>query len=161
MNQKIITLKKTLIKLGFDSYAKKESLEIDGYKKLFKYMNDNNINLNIDFPKGSMKGFGSKKRALPFDYGEIVGVINPADGMGWDIILPPSHDISDGKYSPVGIIRVKNDKSLWMKNLNKKPPVGNDKVIISADGKISNKDKEKINKFFDGMWQFEEIEWFA
>jgi hypothetical protein len=48
-----------------------------------------------------------------------------------------------------------------MKNLNKKPPVGNDKVIISADGKISNKDKEKINKFFDGMWQFEEIEWFA
>jgi hypothetical protein len=38
MNQKIITLKKTLIKLGFDSYAKKESLEIDGYKKLFKYI---------------------------------------------------------------------------------------------------------------------------
>ena len=54
-----------------------------------------NVNLDLsnvflDNPIGSKKGFGAKKRELPFDYGEFSKFINPADDMGWDIIIVPS-----------------------------------------------------------------------
>lgn len=133
---------------------------IDTAKDLFKFIKDNNdLKINIDSPKGSKKGFGQKKRVLPFDYGEIVKAINPADNMGWDIIFPPSQKPSGKKLVPLGIIKIKDDKDLWKEKADKLPPTGNDKIIVSPEGKISEKDKQIITDFFDSMWQFEKIKW--
>ena len=44
----------------------------------------------LDNPKGTTKKFGGVDPiTLPFDYGEYPEIINPADGMGWDIIIVP------------------------------------------------------------------------
>ena len=134
--------------------------EIVSPKALFKFLEKNeDLKINIDSPKGSKKGFGDKKRVLPFDYGEIVGIINPADNMGWDIIFPPSQKPSGKKITAVGIVKINEDKDLWKEKANKEPPVGNDKVIVSIDGKIKEEDKKIIHEFFDSMWQFKKIKW--
>ena len=49
-----------------------------------------NQDIFVDTPKGNTKKFGGlEKNVLPFDYGEYTGLINPADGLGWDIIIVP------------------------------------------------------------------------
>ena len=129
-------------------------------KALFGFLKENdNLKINIDSPKGSKKGFGDKKRILPFDYGEIVGVINPADDMGWDIIFPPSVEPTGKRLLPVGIVKINDDQSIWKEKANKSPPTGNDKVIVSDSGKISEEDKKIISEFFEPMWQFKKIKW--
>lgn len=129
-------------------------------KALFEFLKENdNLKINIDSPKGSKKGFGDKKKVLPFDYGEIVGVINPSDDMGWDIIFPPSETPKGKRLLPIGIIKVNDDKDLWKEKANMSPPIGNDKIIVSNDGKISEEDKNVISDFFDPMWQFKKIKW--
>jgi hypothetical protein len=129
-------------------------------KELFRFLKENeDLKINIDSPKGSKKGFGDKKKVLPFDYGEIVGVINPSDDMGWDIIFPPSKEPKGKTLLPVGIVRVNDDKDLWKEKANMSPPIGNDKIIISNDGKISEEDKNIISDFFNPMWQFKKVKW--
>ena len=129
-------------------------------KALFGFLREHeDLKINIDSPKGSKKGFGDKKRVLPFDYGEIIGVINPADDMGWDIIFPPSKAPKGKTLLPVGIVRVSDDKDLWKEKANMSPPIGNDKIIVSIDGKIKEEDKETINDFFNTMWQFKKVKW--
>jgi hypothetical protein len=129
-------------------------------KELFRFLKENeDLKINIDSPKGSKKGFGDKKKVLPFDYGEIVGVINPSDDMGWDIIFPPSKEPKGKTLLPVGIVRVNDDKDLWKEKANMSPPIGNDKIIVSNDGKISTEDKNIISDFFNPMWQFKKVKW--
>ena len=129
-------------------------------KALFGFLRDSeDLKINIDSPKGSKKGFGDKKRILPFDYGEIVGIINPADDMGWDIICPPSKETKGKKLLPVGIVKVNDDEGIWKEKANRSPPIGNDKIIVSNDGKISEEDKKIISEFFESMWQFKKIQW--
>jgi hypothetical protein len=136
--------------------------EIDSPKTLFKFLEKNkDLKINIDSPKGSKKGFGDKKRELPFDYGELVGIINPADNMGWDIIFPPSQRPTGKNLIPVGIVKINDEKSIWKERANKEPPIGNDKVIVAPDGKISDEDKNIISSFFDPMWQFKKIKWMS
>jgi hypothetical protein len=134
--------------------------EIVSPKALFKFLEKNeDFKINIDSPKGSKKGFGDKKKILPFDYGEIVGIINPADNMGWDIIFPPSQRPSGKKLTAVGIVKINEDKDIWKEKANMSPPIGNDKIIVSIDGKIKEEDKETINDFFNTMWQFKKVKW--
>lgn len=134
--------------------------EIVSPKALFKFLEKNeDFKINIDSPKGSKKGFGDKKKILPFDYGEIVGIINPADNMGWDIIFPPSQKPSGKKLTAVGIVKINEDKDIWKEKANMSPPIGNDKIIVSIDGKIKEEDKETINDFFNTMWQFKKVKW--
>lgn len=170
---KIILLKKLALELekisSSNAFKKTNNLAdimadkkktIETTKDLFKFIKNNeDLKINIDSPKGSKKGFGQKKRVLPFDYGEIVKAINPADNMGWDIIFPPSQKPTGKKLIPLGIIKVNDDKLLWKEKANKSPPIGNDKIIVSPDGKISEEDKRVIGDFFDSMWQFEKIKW--
>jgi hypothetical protein len=154
---------------GSDAWKKTNNLadimagkkkEIDTPKTLFKFLEKNqDLKINIDSPRGSKKGFGDKKRVLPFDYGEIVGIINPADNMGWDIIFPPSQKPTGKSLLPVGIVKINPDKEIWKEKANKEPPTGNDKVIVSSEGKISEEDKKIISEFFDSMWQFKKIKW--
>jgi hypothetical protein len=129
-------------------------------KALFEFLKENeDLKINIDSPKGSKKGFGDKKKVLPFDYGEIVGVINPSDDMGWDIIFPPSKEPKGKTLLPVGIVRVNDNKDLWKEKADMSPPIGNDKIIVSNDGKISEEDKNIISDFFNPMWQFKKVKW--
>lgn len=144
-----------------DVMAGKQNI-IESPEALFSYLESGpKLKIHIDSPKGSKKGFGDKKKVLPFDYGELVGVINVADNMGWDIIFPPSQSTDAKKLTHIGIVKVKDDKQLWKDKAGRLPPVGNDKVIVSADGTISDKDRAEIESFFAGMWQFEPIKWFV
>ena len=146
-----------------DIMANKKRLVKDT-KELFKILDEeDNFKIRIDSPKGSKKGFGDrdkiKKRTLPFDYGEILTLINPADNRPWDVIIPPSEDSDLSKIIPIGIIKYKDDKKLWKEKADKLPPKGNDKIIISKNGKILDDDKKIIEDFFEDMWQFEKIKW--
>ena len=119
----------------------------------------------LDNPIGSKKGFGSKKRKLPFDYGEFSKFINPSDDMGWDIIVVPSNStgtINQDKhdYVIVGIVEVNEDKNTWKEKADKNPPYGNHKVIVANFGEYSEKDVEIINNFFKNMWQFKNPKFF-
>lgn len=119
----------------------------------------------LDNPIGSKKGFGSKKRELPFDYGEFSKFINPSDNMGWDIIVVPSNStgvVNQDKhdYVIVGIVEVNEDEKTWKEKAKKNPPYGNHKVIVANFGEYSEEDEEIINNFFKNMWQFKNPKFF-
>jgi len=143
-------------------YSKDEMKKkvVKNKEDLFKILlSDSNPKYYIDSPMGSKKGFGDKKRVLPFDYGELSNYINPADDMGWDIIIPPSNgELSSIK--PIGVVEVNDDPKIWKEKADRKPPIGNDKIIVSNDGNISKEDKKIIEDFFSTMWQFKKIKWY-
>lgn len=139
--------------------AKKEKIIVKNIEKLFKLLEESpSPKVYLDNPIGSKKGFGDKKRVLPFDYGEFSDWINPADDMGWDIILPPSNRSQDNLI-PVGIIIVNDDKKIWKEKADRTPPIGNDKIIVANNGNISDDDIQIIEDFFSSMWQFKKIKW--
>jgi len=144
----------------FFKLAKEKTKTINTYNEIINLLESVKFpNVFLDSPMGSKKGFGDKKRELPFDYGEFSDWINPADNMGWDIIIPPSNrDVFDLKV--LGIVKIKNDKKLWNKKADKEPPVGNDKLIVASSGRISGRDISIIENFFNDMWQFEKVSWF-
>jgi len=136
-----------------------KKIKVKSITELFSLLKENpNPKVFLDNPKGSRKGFGSKKRKLPFDYGELSDWINPADDMGWDIILPPSNERIENLV-PVGIVKVNDDKKIWKKNTNEEPPIGNDKIIVASNGKLIKEDIKIIEDFFSSMWQFKKIKW--
>ena len=111
-----------------------------------------NQEINLDSPKGSYKGFGRKKKIpLPFDYGEYPFLINPADGLGWDIIIVPSSSENDKHLIPVGHVEY---------NASRPDKKGNDKIIIAPQGYYTFQDKEIINDFFDPLDRFEPVKWY-
>ena len=118
--------------------------EDEGYNKdvesMISFLKDNpNQKINIDSPKGSEKGFGNKtKIPLPFDYGEYSEIINPADKMGWDLIIAPSYNEKSDNLQPAGYVRYKEGTG----------KEGNDKIIISKNGTINEKDKQIITDYF-------------
>ncbi len=108
--------------------------------------------ISIDGPKGSTKKFGGDvPLELPFDYGEYPMLTNPADGMGWDIILLPMSHKSDINLLPVGHVSYKGD------HLDK---VGNDKIILAKNGIVSDESKVFINEFFETLEQFDVVVWY-
>ena len=110
-----------------------------------------NQEINLDNPKGSYKGFGRKKKIpLPFDYGEYPFLINPADDLGWDIIIVPSSSKNDKKLIPVGHVQYtgRPDKE------------GNDKIIIAPKGQYTSDDKDIIDDFFDPLDRFKPVKWY-
>ena len=112
---------------------------------------DPNQNINIDSPRGSVKGFGGANVKLPFDYGEWPHLMNPADNMGWDLIIVPSASKNDKNLVPVGYLKYVSEL--------KPDKVGNDKIIIAPNGQYSLKDKKTIDSFFDSIEHFESVKW--
>ncbi len=144
----------------FFKLAKEKAKAVKTYKEVAKLLKENKTpDVFLDSPMGSKKGFGDKKRELPFDYGELSEWINPADNMGWDIILPPSNRDTKN-LNIIGIVKIKDDKKIWNEKADKAPPVGNDKLIVASNGKIDQSDIDTIENFFNGMWQFEKVRWF-
>ena len=124
---------------------------------------DPNQNIYLDNPKGTTKKFGgSEPRKLPFDYGEYTELINPADDMGWDIILLPGSTKDDKNLLPVGHVSYHTESELWEEHERKIPKnIGaNHKMLITKDGKYSGAAKTLIENFFDDLWQFKEVIWY-
>ena len=120
-------------------------------KEVIDYIKDNpNENIHLDSPKGSKKGFGGTKEVeLPFDYGEWPNLINPADDMGWDLIIVPSNNKDSENLICVGHVDYTED-------VEKK---GNDKIIIASHGNYTGEDKETIDNFFDTVDLFKKVKW--
>tara|TARA_R110000824_G_scaffold279046_1_gene467260 strand:- start:113 stop:550 length:438 start_codon:yes stop_codon:yes gene_type:complete len=121
-------------------------------EKLFKRLNQYpNQEIHIDFPKGSMKGFSGVDELIPFDYGEWPDLINPADGMGWDLIVVPSAAGHTKNMKPVGYVNYDSDIKPHKK--------GNDKIIVAPSAIYSKEDKDIIDNFFNPIEHFEEVVW--
>ena len=122
-----------------------------------------NQEIFLDSPRGSEKKFGGvKKNILPFDYGEYPKLINPADGMGWDIIIVPSSSERNTNLLPVGHVQYYKEDEVWDKVGKEKPAniSANTKIILANDGNYYIDDKSTIEKFFNGLVQFKPVEWY-
>jgi len=123
--------------------------------EIVKYITENpNQKIYLDNPRGSRKAFGrgeENKVELPFDYGEYPDIINPADGMGWDIIIVPSATQNDKDLIPVGHVVYTQDRP---------EKIGNDKIIIAPAGKYTHEDINIIEEFFVELEGFEPIRWY-
>jgi len=121
---------------------------------------------------------------MPFHYGEFVEISNPADEMGWDVIIvPSSSDVAKTEQSeeddeetayvpaghnliPVGYVPVNESQKEWTRRTKSKKrpqgkpaPVGNDKIILAPNGIIEDEDKKDIEEFFRPMWNFKDVVW--
>ena len=86
-------------------------------EELLVFLRSNpNQEIYLDNPKGTKKKFGGlEKKVLPFDYGEWPALINPADGMGWDLIIANSDSEETENLLPVGEVNYLNDESMIIK----------------------------------------------
>jgi hypothetical protein len=229
MIERLSLLKDYLKNIGLARYASKidciikvcsmpgvdgpvEETDVDGIDDVLKHIEENpGLFIWLDNPKGSKKRFGQKSyKKMPFHYGEFTEINNPADDMGWDIIIVPSSEAGEdaegyeieappreseemaGAFQfrmskdelkpedknlamhvppghnlvPVGYVPVNDSQEEWTKNTatkerpeGKRAPVGNDKVILAADGNVTDEDKKTIEDFFAPMWNFKDIVW--
>jgi len=130
-----------------------EKIVIDSRQEVINFIKNNpNQKIYVDKPKGSTKKFGGKKKiTLPFDYGEWSNLINPADNMGWDLIIVPSATKDDENLTPIGYVTY---------NENKPSAMFNDKIIIAPDGKHTSEDRKLIKSVFDQMDYFDNPVWY-
>jgi len=132
-----------------------ETIIVPTRNEIVDFISENpNQEIHLDSPKGSRKAFGQGKKnkvELPFDYGEYPDIINPADNMGWDIIIVPSATQNQPNLIPVGHVAYSKDRP---------DKVGNDKIIVAPDGNYGEVDQEIINDFFEGLDGFEPIRWY-
>ncbi|MAG25837.1 hypothetical protein CMI47_09690 [Candidatus Pacearchaeota archaeon] len=172
--------------LGIDYPA--EETEVEGVDNVLKYLREKENHgkfIFLDNPKNSYKRFGQKNyRKMPFHYGEFVEISNPADEMGWDVIIvPSSSDVAKTEQSeeddeetayvpaghnliPVGYVPVNESQKEWTRRTKSKKrpqgkpaPVGNDKIILAPNGIIEDEDKKDIEEFFRPMWNFKDVVW--
>ena len=151
-----------------------DEIDIDGIDNALKHLDENRgLFIYLDNPMGSTKRFGKDHIKMPFHYGEFTEIVNPADDMGWDLVIAPSaceedvnHIKSGHNLEAVGYVPVNEDEDVWAKETaskdnpnGKKPPFGNHKIILAPNKAIENKDKNEIEDFFEDMWQFDEIVW--
>ena len=118
----------------------------------------------LDNPKGTTKKFGGVDPiTLPFDYGEYPEIVNPADGMGWDIIIVPGSTKDDKDLIPVGHVSYTGDEEEWAENTPRDMPPdlkNNHKIFVSSGGTYSASGKKIIEDFFKERWQFKDPEWY-
>ena len=132
-----------------------DAIVIPGREELVRYVTDSpHQKIYLDNPKGTKKSFGRGKEnkvELPFDYGEYSDIINPADNMGWDVIIVPSATVEDELLIPVGHVTYSSTRP---------KKAGNDKIIIAPSGQFSSSDQRIINDFFVDLEGFEPVMWY-
>tara|TARA_R110002074_G_scaffold142157_2_gene288607 strand:- start:303 stop:773 length:471 start_codon:yes stop_codon:yes gene_type:complete len=145
-------------------YLTEEKKTINSKEELIDIIKQNpGKEIYLDNPKGTTKKFGgAEPRELPFDYGEYVEFINPADGMGWDIILLPGNSKEDENLLPVGHVTYHGESELWKEHDRNMPEnIGdNHKILLSKEGDYSGAAKKLIEDFFGDLWQFKEVVWY-
>jgi len=163
---------------GIDSPP--EEVDVEGVSEAMAHLEDNpGLLLHLDNPIGTIKWtVEGKGEPMPFHYGEVIEANNPSDDMGWDIVVAPEateesrqeegvHYIPAGhNLRPVGYVPVNPDEETWAENTStpdnpngKKPPIGNDKIILAPNGNISADDVANIEAFFGKIWNFNDIVW--
>lgn len=157
-----------------------EEIDVYGVGSAIDYLNKNpGMTIYLDSPMGTKKWrINGKKVKMPFHYGESISINNPSDDMGWDVVIAPeassylkeydgiSYIPSGHNLMPVGYVPVNPDKDEWRqktieegKSVPGEPLIGNDKIILSPEGKISNVSRRKLESFFDKLWNFSDIMW--
>tara|TARA_R110000824_G_scaffold141401_1_gene307930 strand:+ start:260 stop:694 length:435 start_codon:yes stop_codon:yes gene_type:complete len=131
----------------------KEEVSIGSRDELVSFVTNNpKQKIFIDNPKGSGKKFGTDTYfRLPFDYGEWSNILNPADGMGWDLIVVPSADQEDKNLTPVGHLEYNEERP---------GSLGNDKIIVAPNGEYTPEDKGTIETFFSKLSFFNPARWY-
>ena len=153
----------------WNKFLNEEKQVVSTREELVDLLRDNpDQKRKLDMRKGEgHKSFGgvfNPPIQVEFDYGEFPELINPADGMGWDIILADNSNIDDDNLLPVGHFGYIQDKDLWNNHGVYDMPEkvgGNSKIVLSKDGNISGAEKDHLTKFFEDMWQFEKPEWYT
>lgn len=120
----------------------RERVEVYNEDHMFSIINTAVPHINIEIHKGDYHdGWGD---VLPFDYGEFPDYINPADDMGWDIIIAPDSRWNQPGLKVAGIVRYKDGSR----------KEGNDKIILAFNGNTTPEDKETITNFFSERDEF-------
>ena len=150
---------------NWKEFLSEEKEIINSKDELIKILRDNpNQKIFLDNPKGTTKKFGGEDPVeLPFDYGEYPELINPADGMGWDIVIVPSSSKNDKDLLPVGHASYSGDEKEWKENSSREMPrdlTNNHKIIGASGGEYTTEDKALIVNFFGQRWQFKELVWY-
>jgi len=127
-----------------------ERVEVYDEDHIFSIINTSLPKIHIEVPKGTPK-LGWSKKPLPFHYGELPEYINPADSMGWDVIIAPDSEWNQPGLKVAGIVR-------YRPGVNKK---GNDKIIMAFNFNTTDRDKKVIKDYFkDKSEYFYEPEFF-
>ena len=149
---------------NFNNFLENEKKVVSSKEEVIEIIkNNSNYEIYLDNPRGTTKKFGGLfPRVLPFDYGEWPDLVNPADNMGWDLVIVPSASDKDEDLAPVGTIDYKTEPEIWEKvGKEMSPGIGNNtKIILAPYGWYSASDKEVLDNFFGDLIQFKPIEWF-
>ena len=138
-----------------ENEEKKEQIVLKTRSELYDYLKkhpESNKNIEIDKPKGSKKwSDGKNKKILTFDYGEWANLINPADKMGWDLIIMPKYDKNTSNLEPVGHLTYKDETKKEKKN---------EKIILAPNSAYSEEEKKEMDDFFSDVDVFNPIVWY-
>ena len=138
-----------------ENEEKKEQIVLKTRSELYDYLKkhpESNKNIEIDVPKGSKKwSDGKNKKVLTFDYGEWTNLINPADKMGWDLIIMPKYDKNTPNLEPVGHLTYKDEVGKEKKN---------EKVILAPNSNYTDEEKQEMDDFFSDVDVFKPIVWY-
>lgn len=152
----VARLKKRAIKEYFDE------------QEIMELLSTGLPDLKVEKMPGEKRDFaGMEEKELPFAYGEIPNYINPADDMGWDVILLPSTlGCTCSELAPVGILRYNQNVDYW-DTFSSDDPIGNDKILLGkrvqnddnkSKGSYTIEDLNVLSEFFEGTQAFESPE---
>jgi hypothetical protein len=149
---------------NFNNFLENEKKIVNTKEEVIEIIKKNpNYEIYLDNPRGTTKKFGGlDPKVLPFDYGEWPELVNPADQMGWDLVIVPSASDKDDNLTPVGFIDYNTDPSIW-ERVGKKMNAGienNSKIVLAPYGWYSTNDQEVLENFFGSLIQFKPIIWF-
>lgn len=144
---------------------KKAVKEYFDEQEIMELLSDGLPDLKVEKMPGEKRDFaGMESKELPFAYGEIPNYINPADDMGWDvIILPSTLGCTKDELTPVGILRYNRDVDYW-DTMPGDDPIGNDKILLGKRtqdatgdlrGEYTKEDSDKLTAFFEDTEAFE------
>ena len=138
-----------------ENEEKKEQIVLKTRSELYDYLKkhpESSKNIEIDRPKGSKKwSDGKNKKVLTFDYGEWTNLINPADKMGWDLIIMPKYDKNTSNLEPIGHLTYKDEVGKEKKN---------DKIILAPNSNYTDEEKQEMDDFFSDVDVFKPIVWY-
>jgi len=126
--------------------------KVISFDEILTFLKNTLPRLKIEENKGVHKKWGNPN-PIPFDYGEFPDLINPADGMGWDVIISHDADKNDEWLRITGYVPINDQSHLIPPPFGNKP--GNHKLILGRFGKIGNQAISTLKDYFEDLPSFE------